>query len=249
MTERDKATKKTEHLQLNIGETIGNQQKNHKEETTMKKRTTMMAMVMVVMAMVLTACGPEPQQQAVTTTTPEPTQVAEVKPTEAPVATEAPAPTEEPTPTEAPTPTESQYMVDGYDFAEFYESEKTLDEVVQTWDNDSARVIVVTWGENVEAVLKDGDSLVMDEEIGAYYMLYVCVPKKATGITTTVEDFIRLHNTELEKEENREKMPYKIQVASKGTGTNVECPFTITYEDGTEEKLTLYITKEYEARY
>lgn len=249
MTERDKTTKKTEHLQLNIGETIGNQQKNHKEETTMKKRTTMMAMVMVMaMAFVLTACSTGQQQQPTVTTTPAPTQVAEVKPTEAPVATEAPAPTEEPTPTEAPTPTESQYMVDEHDFAEYYESDARIEEVVQTWTDDSARIIVVGF-KDVNAVLKDGDSFVMDESVGAYYSFYVIVPKKAIEATTSNETFVNIIDAPVKEEGNRDKMPYAFGIDDKETGTNVECPITITYEDGTEETITIYITKEYVAKF
>ena len=51
-------------------------------------------------------------------------------PTEAPEAAESIKATEEPTPTEAPTPTESQYMVDGYDFTDYYESGKSLSEII-----------------------------------------------------------------------------------------------------------------------
>ena len=243
MTERDMTTKKTEPLKLNM-ETIGNQQKNHKEETTMKKRTMLM-MAMMVMAFVLTACSNgQQQQQAVTTTTPAPTQVAEVKPTEAPVATEAPAPTEEPTPTEAPTPTESQYMVDGYDFAEFYESGAKVEEIVQDWTDDSVRVIVKAWGKKIIAVLEDGDSFVMEEAVGgSHFSFDMYVPRKANGVTTTVDkSFLRLHKND---RENTEKLPFYFGIDDDATGTDVECPITITYEDGTEETITIYITKEY----
>ncbi|MBO6206716.1 MAG: hypothetical protein J6O73_07225 [Lachnospiraceae bacterium] len=179
----------------------------------------------------------------------EPSEASEV-PTEAPEATESIKATEEPTPTEAPTPTKSSYMVDGYDFAEFYESGASVDEVVQNWTEDSVRVIVKARNKNIEAVLKDGDSFVMDESVGAYYSFAIYVPKKAANATTTADkSLMRIYKTELENAENREKMPYVFNIDDDITGTDLECPITITYEDGTEETITIYITKEYVAKF
>ena len=243
MKKREKTLKKNAHLKLNM-ELKGNQQKI-KEETTMKKRT--MVMMAIAMAFVLTACGTEPQQQPVVTTTPAPT-VVEAKPTEAPVATEAPEPTEEPTPTEAPAPTESEYMVDEHDFAEYYESDARIEDVVQTWNDDSARIVVVGF-KDVNAVLKDGDSFVMDESVGAYYSFYVIVPKKAVEATNGNEKFVNIIDAPVKEASNRDKLPYAFSIDDEETGTDVECPITITYEDGTEETITIYITKEYVAEF
>jgi len=215
----------------------------------MKKRSLLFVVLLIAM---LTACEPRKvevsneestESQVVEVATPEPTPKATPIPTQKP----------EPTPIPTPEPTENPNIVDGIDFSEFVPYGKSLYAIMYEWDYDEIRIVVAGDGDGVtvngvKAVLKDGDSYEMSLEKARYgevFFMYAPKPVKSISVADG-EGFINLDKTvSLNKEAYKVKLPCDFSVPPKTTGTNVEVSITFKYEDGTDETITVYITKEH----
>ena len=213
----------------------------------MKKRSLLF--VVLLMLAMLTACESRKvevsneestESQVVEVATPEPT------PKATPIPTQKPDPTPEPT----PEPTENPNIVDGIDFSEAGSPgpySMSLAALMYEWDYDEIKIVVVgnRW---VEAVLKNGDSYEMSlekAEDGETFYMYAPKPVKSISIANG-ERFIDINkNLYTIAEEHRVKVPCNFRIPLTTTGTNVEVSITFKYEDGTDETITVYITKEH----
>ena len=207
----------------------------------MKKTTkffTVMLAAMLVMPMV--ACEPEADP-----TTPAPTtEVTEVQPTEEPVV--EPEVTEEPAPTEEvvePEVTEevvedNPNVIDGIDFTEFNEGDASFFDIMENYPNNDNLKLIALSDKRVEAILEDGDSIIQEKDNGEYtFFFYTSKDVKSVykiggkDVSADIAEYPNIRGYCFVKDEV--------------TGTDIECGATVTYEDGTEESITIYVTKDY----
>lgn len=141
---------------------------------------------------------------------------------------------------------EKENTVDGINYREFYNGVPITQVITEQATYDTLKVIVTSgYGagagaqETVEMTLSDGDSLTMDSEKGIY-ALYYYAPQKVT----------HLEKVEPNKEYFFDMSDYsdnKVVAAGtvKGKAENAPFGIKVTYEDGTEDSITIYVTKDY----
>ncbi len=215
------------------------------------KKLLVTLMLAAIMVMPLVACEGNVEPATPVATTAEVTEAPE--PTEEvvePEVTEAPEPTEEPVvepePTEEPI-SEDPNIIDGIDFTEFnnqYHEEPDGD-FIYVWDvmhqqakYDNLRIVVIS-DAKAEAILADGDSIVQEEENGSYN-LFIYRPKKIVSMEKIGGDEVELIETTYPSIAGMLEIGYEV------TGTDIEAGVKVTYEDGTQESITIYVTKDYE---
>ena len=215
----------------------------------------LVVLLLTVMAMSMVGCEGQTKpevQNAPTEETVVETEVTEETVVEEPggaeetvVETEAP---EEPT--EMPTEDgveDNPNVIDGIDFTEFnkqYHEEKEGD-YIYVWDvmhqqakYDNLRIVVIS-DAKAEAILADGDSIVQEEENGSYN-LFIYRPKKIVSMEKIGGDEVELIETTYPSIAGMLEIGYEV------TGTDIEAGVKVTYEDGTQESITIYVTKDYE---
>ena len=238
------------------------------EGKTMKKRSivTITAIIMSLLLMGCTEGEAAPVTQTINRPTDAPTE--EVKPTEAPTPTEAVVETAEPT--EAPTPTEevkkSSSVIDGINFG-IYNTGDPITFVSELQMNyDSLRVVVLHGGDGMyafsggkgiakaEAILKDGDKFVMtlDDSLaypGDYYFAFY-TPKmyKDWELNSTTEGVVTgnlYYEDSFASIKNAKMLCQVLKIENDITMEDGELSITVSYEDDTQETITVYITKDY----
>ena len=238
------------------------------EGKTMKKRSivTITAIIMSLLLMGCTEGEAAPVAQTINRPTEAPTE--EVKPTEAPTPTEAVVETAEHTeapvdPTPSEEPKKNPNVIDGVNFSIYNLEVNPLTFVTEEHIDDCLRVISIQGGygysayiggsNRVEGLLKDGDSFIqtIDESLnnpGVYaFALYTPKLYKDWQLNNT-------ENIEYTDIYDLDSMPYIKQSYLLGqvfkikddvTVEGAELSITVTYEDDTQETITVYITKDY----
>ena len=216
------------------------------------KKIIVTLILATVMVLLMVAC----EGSADTAGTTDPVE-AIAEPTEEVVeATEVAEPTEEVEVTEVteePTPEvveNNPDVIDGIDFTDYHNYENKLDETIDSQaDYDSMRAIAIT-SHRVYAILKDGDSFKEDEETrqfedGGSYGFFVYAPKEIVDITFIGGENIHFISQSDLGCEKSSKIKGAFGIPDEITGTDIECGAKVVYEDGSEETLTIYVTKEY----
>ncbi|MBO4900793.1 MAG: hypothetical protein J5509_10950 [Lachnospiraceae bacterium] len=210
------------------------------------KKKVFAIMLVVTMALAMVACG-QTQAQPEATTTSEP-QVEEQKeePESQPVVEEV---KEEPV-QEEPVKEESEKaeevaadnpnVIDGVDCTAFNQGMNILD-FVDTVDCDTMRVFVRT-DNGIEAVLSDGDSIEMKEENGQYLFIYYS-PKPVTSVERIGDegyfpDFMIVYRAYMGHTIVNDHTEYE-------AGEDITVGAKVVYEDGTEDSITIHLTKNY----
>ncbi len=103
---------------------------------------------------------------------------------------------------------------------------------------DHLRIVVIS-DSKAEAILADGDSIVQEEENGNYNM-FIYVPKKIVSMEKIGGDEVYLVDSSYPSIAGLFFIEYEV------TGTDIEAGVNVTYEDGTQESITIYVTKDYE---
>ena len=214
----------------------------------MRKMKMFLTIIMVaVFAIPMVACESNGEPTPVA----EPVSVAE--PTEEP--TVEAEPTEEPTveaePTEEPTVEveENPNVIDGYDFTDYNEENRSenYDKVVDSMDYDSVRFIihrVQDYQHKVVGILSDGDNYNMaigEEMIDYLYFYFPKEPAKVEvdgmcGYETDTPTYLYI-------QEEKGNKGYSANVRDRSILTDgYELTGHVVYTDGTEEtiKVTLY---------
>lgn len=123
-------------------------------------------------------------------------------------------------------------IVDGVQMVHY----KTYDELVSYFKTLDTPIIAVYNTGKIE----EGQAILYD---GAYYTLQescvatVKTPNVIKTVTSTAE-YVYILDVDYEGE-------HEWNISVETTGTDIEVPLTITYEDGTEETITVYITKDW----
>ena len=214
----------------------------------MKKTNKLFAIMMAaVMAIPMVACESNVEPATPVATTAEVTEAPE--PTEEvvePEVTEAPEPTEEvvePEPTEEPV-SDNPNIIDGIDFSAWYdgEVETSFDIIDEQADYDSLRIFITAKGK-AYAILADGESFTQEEEVG-HYTLLIYAPKPVTKVEAIGEHYMIFGKKGIGAPDDS-KIVDGGDIDPDFTATDYECGAKVTYEDGTEETIKVYITKEY----
>lgn len=133
-------------------------------------------------------------------------------------------------------------VVDGIDYREFYNGVPITRVITEQATYNTLKVIVTSGyggkNETVEMTLSDGDSLLMESEKGDYAMYYYS-PKKVTH----VEKLERNDEYLIDMSEDGGAVVAAGTITKKGE--NVPTGIKVTYEDGTEDSITIYVTKNY----
>lgn len=127
---------------------------------------------------------------------------------------------------------EEPEIVDGVQTV-YYE---TYEELCTCFENLEEPVVAVFhfgYPEKGQALLYDGAHYTVEEN----YIVTVKTPGVISDMYTTVTDVIISDYVINDVHE--------WDIGVMGTGTDIEVPLTITYEDGTKETITVYITKEW----
>ena len=138
-----------------------------------------------------------------------------------------------------PPEAKPSYIIDGIDFYPYNSGEEGLQEVMAKMNYDSLRILVTTFYNGAVDILEDGNIYTMQEERGGY-IFYMCFPKDPVEISTN--DII---NVEYIDGQYGDKDIYSFSMNE--VGENLEVPIYVTYSDGTKEKITIYITKDYDS--
>jgi hypothetical protein len=266
---------KEKRIQLNeepVVNCVNTVVKHQKEENGMKKTRKYVAMLtsIIMVLSIMAGCsdtqvstgGVSPSTSigsGVEPTTQAPTEVA-VQPTEEAVPTEEATPTEEVVaPTEevaAPTESTDPNVIDGIDFNKYYTGEVRLDAIMEEVTLDSARVMVCeeifTNKKRVEAILADGDKFTCQNDLPdqhiKFYRFAVYTPKKAIVTPITSEETVKffMQNNWNDDAGNIHDGMYYFELPTQPLDSEVELSFKVEYEDGSEETITVYITKDFE---
>ena len=136
------------------------------------------------------------------------------------------------------------YVVGGIDFKAHYSYGKDIMQIIdEQADYDTLKANCCSnYGkdEAVETVLSDGDSLEYDKEKGIY-VIYYYAPKTVTS----VEELGGRPESYAESFHDQHDYNTKVvagQTYKRTSGENLPIGITVTYEDGTEESITLYVT-------
>ncbi len=237
-----------------------------------KKHISAIAGSILVLGL-MTACGENQGSTATTTATPDvssevgtsaevetPTEMQTETLTETLETAEVTAtPTEEAAPTEegvAPTESADPNVIDGLDFNKYYAGEESLEKAMKNATYDSARVLALdtTFGSKrrVEAILADGDKFTCQNDLPDHslkiYDFAIYLPKDGKVTPTTSGDVIQGFGTHVKQDENGNSynsMNY-FYLPAEPLDSELEVSFKIEYEDGGEETITVYLTKDFE---
>ena len=138
-----------------------------------------------------------------------------------------------------PPEAKPSYTIDGIDFYPYNSGEEGLQEVMAKMNYDSLRILVTTFYNGAVDIIEDGNIYTMQEERGGY-IFYMYFPKDPVEISTN--DAI---NVEYIDGKYGDKDIYSFTFNE--VGENLEVPIYVTYSDGTKEKITIYITKDYDS--
>ena len=215
-------------------------------------------MLAVIMALSTAACG---TVQPTTQTTPAP--AVEVKPevTPAPEVSEpepTEAPKEEPEATEVVEETpevteevaeetdsnsngfanEENPVVDGIDFSEFFAETRMVGAIIMDQAKYDTLKVFACSEEDGVYVLSDGDKFTQKE--GCRYVYYYYSPKDPVAVERMLEesdfsDVINLYKGKILAIE---------ELDSSSTGNEIPIGVNVKYKDGTEDSITIYVTKE-----
>ena len=210
-------------------------------------------MLAVIMALSTAACGtvqpttqttPAPAVEVKPEVTPAP-EVSEPEPTEAPkeepeateVVEETPEVTEEVAEDTEPEE-ENPFILNGVDYEGKFIG---MEEIYQFAEGDSLKAYVLNGRGQLVAVLFDGDSFVQEETVHDYsYIIYtpkiITKQKNISGPECTCEDWHDVHTG---------RIAARCEFMVLKSGENVPFGIEVTYEDGTEEAITFYVTKDY----
>ena len=214
----------------------------------------------ISLVMVVVACGsagddvqtePVPTLESETVEAPVP-EVSEPKPTEAPM--EEPEATEEVEETPEVTEevaeeadsdidivkvaTEDNPVVDGIDFSEYYTSNQPVGYAMNEQAKyDTLKVFVASDKDGIH-ILSDGDKFTQKD--GCKYVYWYYGPKAPSSIEQTQKesDFYDATSTFGGK-----VLAYE-ELHSGLTGEDMPVGIQVKYEDGTEDSITIYVTKE-----
>ena len=145
--------------------------------------------------------------------------------------------------TDEPSIEDVPYIIDGINFGGFYNhttAESIYDIIEEKADYDSLKVFAFT-KDGPLTILSDGDSLIQDEQNEDYIYTYYS-PKPISDVKRIregayVETFDRIYN--LYPHVAAFEKTYDLK------GDNVPMGVKVTYEDGTEDSITIYVTKDY----
>lgn len=197
------------------------------------KKKVIAIVVMVVLVMSLVACGSTPASKTETAA-----ESAEETKVETPAEEHTHPSAHELYEAAMADTEESSVVIDGIDFssAKLHSYEQIISEQAKY---DTLKVFVVrdVYGEyEIETVLSDGDSLICDDA-GTYEFIFYTprtINKAVQESERNMEGFV----SEFTTYEN---------VAASGCLTkqcdNIPIGITVRYEDGTEESITIYVTK------
>ncbi len=116
----------------------------------------------------------------------------------------------------------------------YYETYDELLEHIGTIDSTVIVIFSFNYPEKGQTILYDGAHCTIEENL----TIDVKSPKVITNITSEKDSvFVVDYDYEGIHEWN---------ITLETTGTDIEVPLTITYEDGTEETFTVYITKDWQ---
>ena len=209
-------------------------------------------LIIIVAAIILVACGDEGtnenQQEATRTSTEvieldlSPT-IVEIAPTEEPKEENEQKVEQEEKIETSVDEVSNPNIIDGIDFTSFNLGSELIFEPMGKIEYDSLRWIVIA-NHKVETILSDGNLFKQHEELGRY-TFYLYSPKKVVSVTpgndiTIVNKldggtFGNVHYDGL----------FMAEVEPNLVGKNLEIGVIVTYEDGMEDTLTIYVTKEY----
>ena len=230
----------------------------------MKKLVGIILAVSLVMATV--ACGaaesdvqtePAPVVESETVEAPVP-EVSEAEPTEAPKEepedTEAVEETPEVTEENAENPEDElsdldfwmqgvPETVDGIDFTPWYNNEASFFDVVEEYaDYEEPKIFVVS-NRGVEMILSNEASIKERLVDKMNYKYYYYLPKKVVSSETVSDDILLAGAGEY-------LIPETSKIAVVGglklsvTGKNIPVSVKFVYEDGTEDTVTIYVTRD-----
>ena len=215
----------------------------------MKKTTKMrIAMAMTAVILFLTACESSTGNVGSTGTT-EPA-VTEAPTPEVVEATEVAEPTEEVVEvTEEPTPEvveENPNIIDGIDFTKFNNSQESIYEAIDRQATyDTMRIVAVT-NQKAVGILKNGDYITQEEnESNSGYSFFVYAPKTVVNVEEIIGEKTRFSSQSDLEIDPSSKIIGSCRIKRSETGKDLECGIRVTYEDGSEETIIIYVTKEY----
>ncbi len=218
-------------------------------------------MLAVIMALSTAACGtvqpttqttPAPAVEVKPEVTPAP-EVSEPEPTEAPkeeseateVVEETPEVTEE-------ASSDNPYVIDGIDFSAYYEKDgefyhdgklDIISEILYENANyDDTKVFVFGTKTGLEGVLSDGDSYEMTKEAGTIYFWYY-TPK--TLINVAIKSGNERASFGTQPSEHSDRIVVISRIAAEEQFEDLPQELLLTYDDGTEESVTIYVTQQY----
>lgn len=127
---------------------------------------------------------------------------------------------------------EEPEIVDGVQMV-YYETYEELLEYIDTIDETVVVVYSFSHPEKGQAILYDGAHYTIEDHFAAT----VKSPETIAKITSTQES-LSILDYDIEGIHEWDIRLYE-------AGTDIEVPLTITYEDGTEETITVYLTKDW----
>ncbi len=223
----------------------------------MKRTRCLVVLMALIMALAMVACGSEQGNNLEENTSSHSNrdddenevEVEDPEPDEKPEVTkpEDPEPeVVEPEPEPEPVVEDDPNVIDGIDFSGYNNGQERLYVPVLNMTYDSLRVLVLA-DDHAVAILKDGESFEMQDE-DVYYIYEIFVPKEASEVEYSESVHSGKNNlfTETEDEIAFSKvMPFNFRLLEDTSGENMEYTISVKYVDGTEETITLYITKEF----
>ena len=216
------------------------------------KKVRFVAMVITASLLVtLTGCDGSTGAATSTTTSPGTTVTTPVETVEAtPTPEDLSKPTESPVevnPTEEAVPTEEPVVevdpMQEYDFTPFNEYEKSETYFNKVMEFDSLRWVAVWVNSDehkrtVTSILKDGDSTSEDGvDSSCSYRYYLYTPKKIVAVASVGNENFQAN---IRDDSGVVLGRVDIELAS---CDNLEATTEVTYEDGTSETITIYITR------
>lgn len=231
---------------------------SNKEEKAMKGRKFLVLLTTIILvASMMVACGSDTSanqsasnndndQDEIQVDDPveDETDVAEPDEDE----TDVTVPDDETTPDEDvadPEPVEEDdpNVIDGIDFTEFHNGNEALPKILSEQSDklDTLEIIAVK-DMHVQAILHDGDYITQDD---GNYSFYVCSPKAFTSITPIDSKQHCYEQKDLGITEESVVI-YCVNIGFADIVEDEPCGVTVTFEDGTEETITIYVTKDYE---
>ncbi|MBQ7972460.1 MAG: hypothetical protein IJ291_03290 [Lachnospiraceae bacterium] len=113
------------------------------------------------------------------------------------------------------------------------ENGKNMVDLTNDMTYNELKLIVWEYEYGAKAIVSDGDSYVMENDDDLLFLYY---PKKVQSIKDNMDGAIHIL---VEEEKYCGFNLYAI-------GKDLEITFTVTYEDGTEEDITIFLTKNFE---